>query len=431
MSLRKQKNAFMRERYYAVSKIDTYDPRFSALKKTKKNGKNASVILQDNRNFLLQLIREYKVISRKQLAELSGLQQATVTIIIKEFLKQGWVCENGRLDGGNGRSVKGFSFAKDFYVVSMRLTAVYIKLALYDVHINSTHVTKIFFKTDDSVKEALELMEDYLKNVVEKHVAKEKVLCVILGVEHIYRLIENDYAVWDEKRQEYCEIGKKLHDLTKYRVFTNRAINLSSYDIWDTYKTSNNIGDKYTTVVNIAISYDLESAVMVNGEPLYGKSGRCGQFGNLWIERDIKKKYNDVLTVSALLARAKELLTEYPESVIADIMDLNIRDVIAGYGKGDPLCRKVYDEVTVYLGYLSGAFIECLDPDILFVWDEIPNTDDFVISLREEASKYCGKAKAERISYFKRKRETKNDPVLIGGAKYAFDLVIRDIGIYN
>lgn len=414
-----------------MSNIDTYDPRFTAMKKIQKNGKNASTILQDNRNLLLQLIREHGVISRKQLSELSGLQQATVTIIIKEFLEHGLVYENGKLDGGNGRSVKGFSIAGDFYVVSMRLTAVYIKLALYDTHINSTYVTKVFFKTDDPIYEALELMQDYLENVVEKHVSKEKVLCVILGVEHIYRLIENDYAVWDEKRQEYCAIGKKLHDLTQYRVFTNRAINFSSYDVWDTYKTSNNISNKYTTVINITISYDLESAVIVNGELLYGKTGRCGQYGNLWIDRDSGKKYNDVLTVPALLARASELLLEYPESIIANIVDLNIRDVVAGYEKGDPLCRKVYDEVIVYLGYLISVFIECLDPDMLFVWDEIPNSHDFIISLREETAKYCGDAKAKRIGYLKRKRETKNDPVLIGGAKYAFDLVIGDIGIYS
>ena len=78
-----------------MSKIATYDPRFSVLKKRQKNGKNASTILQDNRNLLLQLIREKGMISRKQLAEESGLQQATVTIIIKEFLEQGLIYENG------------------------------------------------------------------------------------------------------------------------------------------------------------------------------------------------------------------------------------------------------------------------------------------------------------------------------------------------
>ena len=116
-------------------KINTYDPRFSTMKKMQKNGKNASTMLQENRNLLLQLIRDRGSVSRKQLAEQSGLQQATVTIIIQELLEQGLIRENGMIDGGNGRRVKAFSMAEELYVVSIRLTGVYIKLGLYDVGI--------------------------------------------------------------------------------------------------------------------------------------------------------------------------------------------------------------------------------------------------------------------------------------------------------
>ena len=148
-----------------MSKIVTYDPRFSILKRNEKNGKNSTTILQDNRNLLLQLIREKGIISRKQLAEESGLQQATVTIIIKEFLEHGLIYENGMIEGGNGRCVKGFSIKEDFYVVSIRLNGVYIKMALYDIHIHSTHVKKIFFQTDDYINESLELIQIYLKEI--------------------------------------------------------------------------------------------------------------------------------------------------------------------------------------------------------------------------------------------------------------------------
>lgn len=413
-----------------MSKIVTYDPRFSILKRNEKNGKNSTTILQDNRNLLLQLIREKGIISRKQLAEESGLQQATVTIIIKEFLEHGLIYENGMIEGGNGRCVKGFSIKEDFYVVSIRLNGVYIKMALYDIHIHSTHVKKIFFQTDDYINESLELIQIYLKEI-EAVVPRENILCIILGVEHVYRLIENDYSIWDDKKKEYCPIGKQLHDLTHYKVFSNRGINFAAYDVWNRFKAKHDITAECAMMIHITISYDLESAIIVNGELVYGMEGMCGQIGNLYISREDRKTYNDVLTVPALLNRAKELLAEYPDSIISGIQDLNIRDVIAGYDSGDELCQKVYNEVIYYLGFIVAQFINWLDPDFIFIGDEIPESKQFITALKNEISRYCGSQNKDRINPYMRKRITSNDPVLIGGAKYGFDLMIDVIGIYN
>ena len=55
-----------------MGEINVYDPRFSALKRMQRSGKNASTILQDNRNLVMQLIYENGSISRKQLADITG-----------------------------------------------------------------------------------------------------------------------------------------------------------------------------------------------------------------------------------------------------------------------------------------------------------------------------------------------------------------------
>lgn len=412
-----------------MSRFHTYDPRFSSIKKMQRNGKNSSTMLQDNRNLILQLIREYGEISRKQLAEISGLQQATVTIIMKELLNQGLVKENGMIDGGNGRRVKSFSMEEDFYTVVVRLTGVYVKIALFDIHIQPIYVKKIFFKTDDYIEEVVNLIEEHIK-AIEKIVNKEKILSIIVGVEHMYRLTDKGYTVWDEKRQEYCLIGKLIYQRTGYKVFVNRAINFSSYEAWDRYKVYKHKEDDYAMMINVQLSYDLESAIIVNSELLYGMEGLCGQLRDLQIDRSSDKTYKDVVTVPALLRRTKEMLEDYPDSCIAQKDEINIRDVISGYNEGDLLCRKVYGEVIYYLGYLFAQILNWLDPDVILIGDEIPLTMEFVEELQKEVMKYCREEKAKRIGTFLAERVTKNDPALVGGAKYAFDLLISDIGIY-
>lgn len=412
-----------------MSRVHTYDPRFASIKKMQRNGKNSSTMLQDNRNLILQLIREYGEISRKNLAEKSGLQQATVTIIIKELLEQGLIQENGMIDGGNGRRVKSFSMVGEFYAVVVRLTGVYIKIALFDIHIQPLYVQKIFFETEDYIEEVIQLLEKHIREI-EKIVDKEKILSIIIGVEHMYRLMNNDYAVWDELRKQYCPIGKRIYQKIGYKVFVNRAINFSSYEAWDRYKEYKHKDDDYAMMVNVQLSYDLEGAVIVNNELLYGMEGLCGQLRDLPVDRHSSKTYKEVVTVPALLKRAEELLEEYPDSCIAEKGDVNIRDVIAGYGEGDALCKKVYDEVVYYLGYLFAQILNLLDPDVILIGDEIPALMGFVEELQREAAKYSSAEKAERIGTFLSERQTKNDPALVGGAKYLFDLLISDIGIF-
>ena len=355
---------------------------------------------------------------------------ATVTIIIKELLAQGLILEGGFVDGGNGRRVKSFSMAENLYTVVIRLTEVYYKIALFDIHIQPLYVKKVFFQTQDSIEEIMELTKVHIKEI-EKQFQKEKILCIIVGVEHMYRLMNNDYVIWDEARQEYCLIGKKLHDHTGYNVFVNRAVNLSSYDMWDKCETDIvKKEDNYMMLVYVQLGYDLEGAIIVNHELLYGADGLCGQLSELKIGRDNTQAYKDVVTVPVLLKRAKELTREYPDSYIAQKEDLNIRDVIAGYEKNDPLCRKVYNEVAERLGYIFSQIISWMDPDVVMLMDEVPPIPEFEQVLRTEVARYCNEEKAERVHILIGERITKNDPVLVGGAKYAFDLLIGDIGIY-
>ena len=196
-----------------MGEINVYDPRFSALKRMQRSGKNASTILQDNRNLVMQLIYENGSISRKQLADITGLQLATITIIIKELLAQDLIRESGRVDGGSGRSVQTFCMTESLCAIAIRMTEVYVKVAAYDARGENKYVRKVFFRSEDTVSECLGIVMDSIREI-EDRLGKENILGIGLGVEHRYRLIDDDYAVWDDKKQAYVHIGKMLYDMT-------------------------------------------------------------------------------------------------------------------------------------------------------------------------------------------------------------------------
>ena len=66
-----------------MSKINIYDPRAVTMKRMQRRGSNSLTTSQDNRSLILKLIWKNSPVSRKQLAEKTGLKPATITIIMK------------------------------------------------------------------------------------------------------------------------------------------------------------------------------------------------------------------------------------------------------------------------------------------------------------------------------------------------------------
>lgn len=411
-----------------MDKISKYDARYGTLKKLQKNGKNATAIQQENRKLILQLIRENKAISRKQLAVLSGLQQATVTIITQDLLNKEIIYENGMIDGENGRKVKALSMTNKFYIISVELTEFYVVVSAFDVQLKPIYVKKIFFETDVAVTDWVDIVKNQVKQI-EQIIDKKQILCMALGISVKYMAKEGDYYVFDKEKSEYVHIGKILREQTGYRTFVNRVINFSAYGLWDEYIHVEGKEDDYASMLVIRLSYQLESAVIINREVVYGQNGECGHLADVFMDRESPKKLGELVTADAIVKRAKELVKKYQDSQLGILQEINIRDVIRGYNEDDSLCIKIYEDIVYYLGYSIAFMLNWFDPDAIIINDEIPATEKFQQLLREEVAKYSTKEKAERVRVHIVERSTEYDPALSGGAQYAFDLMIGEIGM--
>ena len=286
-----------------MDKISKYDARYGTLKKLQKNGKNATAIQQENRKLILQLIRENKAISRKQLAVLSGLQQATVTIITQDLLNKEIIYENGMIDGENGRKVKALSMTNKFYIISVELTEFYVVVSAFDVQLKPIYVKKIFFETDVAVTDWVDIVKNQVKQI-EQIVDKKQILCMALGISVKYMAKEGDYYVFDREKSQYVHVGKILREQTGYRTFVNRVINFSAYGLWDEYIHVEGKEDDYASMLVIRLSYQLESAVIINREVVYGQNGECGHLADVFMDRESPKKLGELATADAIVKRA-------------------------------------------------------------------------------------------------------------------------------
>ncbi len=99
-----------------------------------RKGKNLGDVQEMNRSLVLRLLKKAGVSSRATIAKLSGLNTATITNIIGEFLKWGIVMETGLIDGEKGRRSIGIQInQKEYYVVGIRLQRRIFKIGLFDI----------------------------------------------------------------------------------------------------------------------------------------------------------------------------------------------------------------------------------------------------------------------------------------------------------
>lgn len=84
-----------------------------------------------NRTLVLRLVRQEKLVSRAEIAKLSGLQRATITNIVKELIELGIVVENGLLSGDKGRRSIGIRInGEKFCVAGVMVTREYFGVSL-------------------------------------------------------------------------------------------------------------------------------------------------------------------------------------------------------------------------------------------------------------------------------------------------------------
>ena len=76
--------------------------KIQAKERKKIRGASSEVVRDINRRLILNLIRTRRLISRADLARVSGLQRSTVSLIVEQLIAEHWV-----LEGPTGRPPRG------------------------------------------------------------------------------------------------------------------------------------------------------------------------------------------------------------------------------------------------------------------------------------------------------------------------------------
>lgn len=406
-----------------------YDPALLSLRKISNKGANAESAYNQNRRLILQLIKDAGVISRKALAEKTGLKLATITMIIKELLEKGIIQETGFIDGDCGRKIMGFGLVRDKYcTIVSRISVSYFTIGVYDVSNENLYIDKVFMDTLHDINKTCDAIAKEIRELKKKFQHKT-ILGVAIGVEGPFVIKDGYYKMPDPSQPDgYFDIGKVLSKKISLPVIVNRQNNFAVYNLWMEENKNNHLG----IFINITISYAIECGIMVNGEILNGCNGSAGLLGKVVFNPHTGNTFDELCSSNSVLRRAHDSLPAYPQSVLNRIDgEVNIRDVIKAFIQEDELAVAIFTDVGKSLGQTVASLTNLLNPDRILIGDEIPQTERMRGIIESEAKKYISPEVKLNLDMFildfKSHRQAKIDPSLLGASRYIVDAFIQSI----
>ncbi len=98
----------------------------------RKPGNNAKTSREKNIALIVKLINRSGVISRAELAALTGLTQASITYITKDLIDRGLLCETGTVEGKTHHPSIGLAIDRSRYaILSVQINRSYVTAGLY------------------------------------------------------------------------------------------------------------------------------------------------------------------------------------------------------------------------------------------------------------------------------------------------------------
>ncbi|MSS10728.1 ROK family protein [Clostridium sp. WB02_MRS01] len=389
-------------------------------------GINQDVTQEMNRSLLLKSLRREGVCSRAHLASLTGLKQATVTNIMKDFLNWGIVKEVGFLNGSKGRRSIGVSINPDGYrVIGVRLARKHYSVGLFDLTGKQIVKERVDFEPEKQpgAEEILNQIVGRMRLLIQQY-GKDSVLAAGLAVPGPFIAKKSRIAlitgadIW--KDIELKAFFEREMDIP---VFLEHNANAGAYaHMWDLKEAYHD-----DILVYIAAGQGIGAGIVMNGRIYEGALGTSGEIGHMTIDRNGKPCACGNRGCLERYASSLELVkTVYGER--AGMEGCNFEDLEKQIRSGDTAYTEHYRRACESLGVGIINIVNVINPDRIIIGDDMarPNPELMEKTVRETVQKGILPDVFDELTLSISTYQ--GDPILTGAAIVAIDRVFDSPG---
>ncbi|MCM3600462.1 ROK family transcriptional regulator [Robertmurraya korlensis] len=328
---------------------------------------NQQVVKKNNKALVLQLIMEKEPISRADIAQVSGLNKATVSSLVNELLAADLVYESGPGESSGGRRPVILHFNKIAgYSIGIDIGVNYVLCVLTDLKGNiviernqAVHKTP-YAATIEIVKEMIHSL------IAEMPSSRYGIVGIGVGVPGIVNK-EGSVLLAPNLGWKNTQIKKDLEDLFHVPVIVENEANAGAFG-----EQQFGIGQDYQNIIYISAGIGIGVGIILNKELYQGKNGFSGEMGHMII--DINGKPCNCGSKGCWEAYASEqaLLEKAGEN------RNSLENLIQLASSEDKNAQNLFEEIGAYLGYGINNIINTFNPDQVIIGNRLSMAKEWI-----------------------------------------------------
>lgn len=330
-------------------------------------GYNQGNIQTMNRTLLLNLLRREKVCARTTLAEHSGLQHATVTHIVKDFINWNLVKEIGFFSGAKGRRSIAISLnTDDFAVAGIRIARKHFSIGLFNLLGEPLCIKRCSIASGLKAREIMDTVIYEMDNLIKKY-SRPKILALGVAIPGPYNSIEGKISIvtnvegWDQ-----IALKDEFSEHFKIPVIIEEHANAAALaQFWYDADTQKN-----DILVYIAFAQGIGAGIIHKGVLLKGTTGAAGEIGHTTINIDGPRcscgNYGCLETYCSSITFVKKINEAFNQN-----NSIKFKDAVLLVKEKNPIATELYLEMCDYLSIGIINVINSFNPTLIVIGDEM------------------------------------------------------------
>jgi len=323
---------------------------------------NQQVVKKNNKSLVLQMIMEKEPISRADIAQVTGLNKATVSSLVNELLEEEFIYESGPGESSGGRRPVLLHFNREAgYSIGIDIGVNYILGVLTDLK------GEILFEQnqiiqDTSMPVVLGLVKKMIRSLIDG-MSKSKYGALGIGI-GVPGIVDKDGTILLAPNLDWKDIDLKseIEEEFQLPVIIENEANAGAYGEKQ-LGTAQNIPN----IVYISAGIGIGAGIIINGMLYQGKNGYSGEMGHMIIDVGGKQCRCGSKGCWEVYASEHALLE------MANDKSATLDSLLEAAENGESEAISLFEQIGCYLGYGINNIINTFNPDLVIIGNRLAN----------------------------------------------------------
>ena len=353
---------------------------------------------RNNRKAILHFLRNSDQMSASDISKQIGLSRTTVMKIVEYFLDKGLMMQSGKgvsTEEGGKKPIL-FSFKADSgFAISVHIFPDELYGIITDLKVNILYDLTVPLQPNEECGICIDKVSDVCRMLLEKAgVAPSRLIGIAIGSHGVTNsskgiiLTSPHFPSWGNDIPIKDFLLQKL--AFKVPVLVDNQIRFQAFA-----EKTKGIAQEKSDIVVIEGGIGLVAGIVVKNEIKRGIHCLAGEIGHMIINADSDEQcvcggkgcFEVMVSARRILRLAREGRKEYPDSLVfteASGRKLTPQQVFDAAIEGDPLARKLMDDVIHWFSIGISNIILMYDPEMIIIHGLYSAAgDDFLKTLRE------------------------------------------------